>query len=74
MSSDKKNDGSEVADSLVDANTFMPIFDVLERLWSDGYKTKKQDGRWWLFKPSGDGVVSGRSFRELCVNIILAGL
>jgi hypothetical protein len=51
-----------------------PIFDILPRLWTAGYKTVEQDDKWWLFEPSGDGVVSGATFRDLCVNIILAGV
>lgn len=51
-----------------------PIFDVLPRLWATGHKTKEQDGEWWLFDGGGEGIVSGRDFRGLCVNIILAGI
>lgn len=51
-----------------------PIFDVLPRLWAAGYKTKEQDGEWWLFRSDGEGICSGRDFRGLCVNIILAGI
>lgn len=51
-----------------------PIFDILPRLWADGYKTKEQDGKWWLFSCGGEGIISGRDFRGLCVNIVLAGI
>jgi len=51
-----------------------PIFDILPRLWASGHATKKQDGTWWLFRSDGEGLISGRTFRELCVNIVLAGV
>ena len=51
-----------------------PVFDVLPRLWAAGYKTKEQDGEWWLFRDDGEGICSGRDFRGLCVNILLAGI
>ena len=60
--------------TLVDAEHFFPVFDTLERLWKEGYETKEQDGRWWLFDKAGEGIASGNSFRGLCVNIVLAGL
>jgi hypothetical protein len=49
-----------------------PIFDILERLYDSGHYTTKQDGRWILFDKGGEGVMSGETFRGLCVNIILA--
>lgn len=51
-----------------------PIFDILPRLWSAGYTTCEQDGRWHLFRKDGEGVVSGVTFRDLCVNIVLCGI
>lgn len=51
-----------------------PIFDTLPRLWAAGYVTKEQDGEWNLFAPDGEGVLCGKDFRSLCVNIVLAGL
>lgn len=51
-----------------------PIFDILERLWRAGYTTVEQDGRWWLFAATGEGIMSGSTFRDLCVNIVLAGI
>jgi hypothetical protein len=50
------------------------IFDVLERLYRAGYRTQEQGEKWWLFDAHGEGVVHGESFRQLCVNIILAEL
>jgi hypothetical protein len=51
-----------------------PVFDILQRLWASGHKTVEQDGQWWLFDKSGEGKTCGRTFREMCVNIVLAGL
>ena len=51
-----------------------PVFDILERLYRDGYYHNEQDGRWWLFDKNGDGVITGQTFRGLCVNIVLMGL
>lgn len=60
--------------NLVDADTFMPIFDVLPRLWATGHRIAEQDGEWCLFDKTGEGIAVGATFRRLCVNIILAGL
>lgn len=51
-----------------------PIFDILERLLSTGHEIKKQDDLWHLFRGDGEGLMTGRTFRELCVNIVLAGM
>lgn len=64
----------EAAQKWNDRADAYPIFDVLPRLWAEGYKTKEQDGEWWLFRADGEGVCGGSDFRGLCVNIILAGI
>lgn len=51
-----------------------PVFDILPRLWASGHVTKEQDGEWWLFRDDGEGLISGKDFRGLCVNIVLAGI
>lgn len=51
-----------------------PVFDILERLYREGYYTSEQDGQWWLWRKDGEGIACGRTFRGLCVNIVLAGL
>lgn len=51
-----------------------PVFDILERLYDSGCSTKKQEGLWWLFDKDGNQMEAGRTFRGLCVNIVLAGL
>ena len=58
---------------LVDRDSLMPILDILPRLWSTGHTTVEQDGKWWLFDSRGEGLTFGTDFRDLCINIILAG-
>ncbi len=50
------------------------IFDILPRLWANEHTTVEQDGEWWLFDRAGEGVISGKTFKKLCVNIVLAGI
>ena len=50
------------------------IFDILERLYESGHSTLKSGGVWWLLDKDSEGVISGETFRGLCVNIVLAGL
>ena len=50
-----------------------PVFDSLPRLWESGHVTKEQDGKWWLFRGDGEGLISGETFRDLCINIVLGG-
>lgn len=68
------SDGRGDLVKIVDADFLVPILDILPRLWSRGFRTSEQDGRWWLWRSDGEGIVSGATFRELCVNIVLAGL
>lgn len=66
--------GDDKLIKLTDADEVMPILDVLPRLWGEGYRTCEQDGEWHLFRKDGEGIVLGKTFRDLCVNILLAGL
>jgi len=50
------------------------VLDILPRLWAAGYTAVEQGEEWWLFAPTGDGVVSGKTFKKLCVNIVLEEL
>lgn len=59
---------------LTDTDEMIPIFDVLQRLWSEGCTTREQDGEWHLFRQDGEGMAVGKTFRDLCVNILLAGI
>ena len=52
------------------AEDLIPAIDLLEARMEKGEYLEKQDGRWHLFEPSGDGVVSGKNLRELLVNLI----
>jgi len=51
-----------------------PIMDIMQRLLTDGHCVKEQDGRWWLFRSDGEGIISGENYRGLCVNIVMADL
>jgi hypothetical protein len=53
-----------------------PVFDTLDRLYRDGFKVIRnfRNGRFILMETGGKVVVTGKSFRDLCVNIVLAGL
>ena len=51
-----------------------PIFDILPRLFRAGHRIDEQDGRWWLFDAQGEGVISGETYRSLCINIIFMEL
>lgn len=57
----------------VSRDEFYPIFDILPELWNKGYTTVEQEGLWHLFDKHGEGVLSGKDFRQLCINIVLAG-
>jgi hypothetical protein len=47
-----------------------PVFELLETRLLEGYYIKHQDDTWWLFHPDGDGHCSGKTIRELFVNLI----
>lgn len=48
-----------------------PIFEILPRLWSQGYVTVNRGELWRLCDAAGWEIVNGKTFRELCVNIVL---
>ena len=48
-----------------------PIFDILPRLWASGHLTFEKDGEWILLDGFSEVVMTGKTFRELCVNIVL---
>lgn len=60
--------------TLVNVEEMLSILDFLPRLWKEGHKTVEQDGRWWLFDSNGESIISGDTFRQLCVNILLTSL
>ena len=53
-----------------------PVFDTLDRLMRQGHKLIQpiDNGSFYLLNAAGGIVISGTSFRKLCVNIVLAGL
>ena len=53
------------------APNLYPVFDILESLLHRGCSIQEQDGRWWIFDDTGEGVISGKTFREMCVNLVL---
>ena len=65
--------GDDKLIKLTDTEEMMPIFDILPRLLLAGHKLREQDGEWHLFRADGEGLAAGRTFRGLCVNIVLAG-
>jgi len=50
-----------------------PVFDILDRLYREGYEVKWHL-KCYLLNPAGGIVASGTTFRDLCTNIVLMGL
>jgi len=48
-----------------------PVFDILESLLQRGCTIQEQDDRWWLFDKDGEGVISGQTLRDMCVNLVM---
>jgi len=48
-----------------------PVFGILESLLHYGATIKEQDGRWHLFAKNGEGIISGTTIREMCVNLLM---
>lgn len=61
-------------DDMRESKEIYPIFDILERLFLSNHTIDYQDEEWWLFDKTGEGLISGKSLRSLCINIILAGI
>ena len=51
-----------------------PIFDILDRLYREGWAIECVSGVFMLFDNDSRKQVSGDSFRDLCANIVLMGL
>jgi hypothetical protein len=45
-------------------------FEILPDLLSAGCKIAHQDGLWCLFDRGGEGVVSGETFRQMCLGLM----
>lgn len=50
--------------------TAFPVFDLLQNEFENGSKIVKQDGVWNLVDKEGDRIASGKTFRELLINLI----
>ena len=53
-----------------DASDCSAALDVIPRLLDIGYTIQKQDGEWWMFEGSGESVVGGATFREMCERLV----
>jgi hypothetical protein len=53
-----------------------PVFDTLDRLYREGYAINKlsSEDTFYLVDSSGEIAMTGNTFRDLCVNIVLEGL
>ena len=53
-----------------------PVFDTLDRMCRDGWKIHfdTDSERFMLLSKRGALQMTGSSFRDLCVNIVLAGM
>jgi hypothetical protein len=47
-----------------------PVFELLEARLLQGFYIALQDGTWWLYTPDGEGHCSGKTIRELMINLI----
>ena len=50
------------------------VFDVLDRLLADGHTIDRDDKHCWIKNRDGKKVMTGTTYRDLCINIVLAGL
>jgi hypothetical protein len=51
-----------------------PVFDRLDYLLSNGHTITKEKDYWRLKDKTGESVMTGHTYRDLCLNIVLAGL
>lgn len=54
--------------------TMYPIFDILPRLWASGHRTYERHNGEWVLASATKTLMAGKTFRELCVNIVLGGM
>ena len=59
-----------------ETRTDFAVFDTLDRLMREGYTIRigAVSQTFYIANKKGGQVISGRSFRDLCFNIVLAGL
>ncbi len=48
----------------------VPAIDLLQARMERGEYLAQQDGEWFLFEPSGDSVVCGKTLRDILINLI----
>ena len=48
----------------------VPAIDLLEARLERGNYLKKLDGEWWLFVKNGEGVVNGKTLRDILISLI----
>jgi len=48
----------------------IPAIDLLQAHLEQGEYLRKQDGEWSLFDAEGDGVVSGKTLRDILLSLI----
>jgi hypothetical protein len=51
-----------------------PVFDILDRLYREGWTVEMRIDRFFIFDESAKLRASGATFRDLCTNIVLMGL
>ena len=52
------------------AENAVPSIDRLQDRLEQGCLLAKQDGRWWLFDPEGEGITGGETLRDVLINLI----
>jgi hypothetical protein len=48
----------------------VPSIDLLQARFERGQKLAMQDGKWHLFDKEGEGVTSGKTLRDILLNLI----
>jgi len=52
------------------ADRIYPVFELLETRLLQGFYIGRQGETWWLYDFDGEGHCSGKTIRELMVNLI----
>ncbi len=52
------------------AKRLCPVFELLETRLRQGFYIALQDDTWWLYNADGEGHCSGKTIRELLINLI----
>lgn len=54
----------------IDSADLIPSLDRLQERMEGGCYLAKQDGKWWLFGPDGEGLVCGETLRDVLINLV----